>query len=348
MRELRKDPITGRWVIIAAERGKRPTDFVGSSIQMRGGFCPFCYGNEDHTPSEILCYRSDGGASNTPGWMLRVVPNKYPALGIEGSLNRQGEGLFDKMNGIGAHEVIIETPDHNASLATLSEQAVEDVLWAFRDRMLDLRKDKRFRYILIFKNHGEAAGASLEHSHSQLIALPIVPKLVREEIEGSKAHYSFKERCVYCDIIRQELDSCSRVIDENADFVVISPYAPRFPFETWLLPKTHVSCFEEAQKREYQNLSRILKTTLLKVDQVLGHPPYNMVIHTSPITESLNDFYHWHIEIMPKLSKIAGFEWGTGFYINPVPPEEAARALREVAITSSAITEQKVGVKREP
>jgi len=343
--ELRKDPITGRWVIIAAERGKRPTDFARFPVKTAGGFCPFCYGHESHTPPEILSYRTDGSASNSPGWMLRVVPNKFPALGIEGDLNRQGEGLFDKMNGIGAHEVIIETPDHHATLATLGEQAVEDVLWAFRDRMLDLKKDKRFRYILIFKNHGEPAGASLEHSHSQLIALPIVPKLVREEIEGSKAHYSFKERCVYCDIIRQELDSKARIIDENPDFVVIAPYAPRFPFETWLLPKTHDSCFEDAQKREYQNLSRIIKSALLRIDQVLDHPPYNLVIHTSPITETLNDFYHWHIEIMPKLSKVAGFEWGTGFYINPMPPEESARLLREAIVPGSAESRSRIEIQ---
>ena len=332
MPELRKDPITGRWVIIATDRGKRPSDFVKETVQIKGGFCPFCYGNEDKTPPEILCYRSDGGGRNSPGWNLRVVPNKFPALGIEGNLNRQGEGLFDKMNGIGAHEVIIETPDHHATLATISEQAVEDVFWAFRDRMLDLKKDRRLRYILIFKNHGEAAGASIEHSHSQLIALPIVPKLVREEIDGSKAHFSFKERCVYCDIIRQELSSGSRVIDENQDFVIIAPYAPRFPFETWILPKTHDACFENAQKREYQNLSKILKTILLKVDRVLDYPAYNLVIHTSPITEAINDFYHWHIELMPKLSKIAGFEWGTGFYINPVRPEDSAKFLREASL----------------
>ena len=332
MPELRKDPITGRWVIIATDRGKRPSDFVKETVQIKGGFCPFCYGNEDKTPPEILCYRSDGGGRNSPGWNLRVVSNKFPALGIEGNLNRQGEGLFDKMNGIGAHEVIIETPDHQATLATISEQAVEDVFWAFRDRMLDLKKDRRLRYILIFKNHGEAAGASIEHSHSQLIALPIVPKLVREEIDGSKAHFSFKERCVYCDIIRQELDSGSRVIDENQDFVIIAPYAPRFPFETWILPKTHDACFENAQKREYQNLSKILRTILLKVDRVLDYPAYNLVIHTSPIVETINDFYHWHIELMPKLSKIAGFEWGTGFYINPVPPEDSAKFLREASL----------------
>ena len=327
--EFRKDPITGRWVIIATDRSKRPTDFPGTAVRIKGGFCPFCYGNENNTPPEILSYRSDGSQRDAPGWMLRVVPNKFPALRVEGNLNRQGEGIFDKMDGVGAHEVIIETPDHNAKLSTLKEQAVQDVLWAFRDRMLDLKKDKRLRYVLIFKNHGEDAGASLEHSHSQLIALPIVPNLVREEIEGSKVHYSFKERCVYCDIIRQELSSGDRVIDENQDFVVIAPYAPRFTFETWILPKTHDACFEDAQKSEYENLARILKSTLQRIDHVLNQPAYNLVIHTSPFTEAVTNYYHWHIEIMPKLSKIAGFEWGSGFYINPVPPEDSAKFLRE-------------------
>jgi UDPglucose--hexose-1-phosphate uridylyltransferase len=330
--ELRKDPITGRWVIIATDRGKRPSDFIRNRVQITGGFCPFCYGHEDMTPPEVLCYRADGGAKNTPGWKLRVVPNKFPALKIEGDLNRQGEGLFDKMSGIGAHEVIVETSDHNLTLATMSEQAVEDLFWAFRDRSLDLKKDRRFRYILLFKNHGEAAGASLEHSHSQIIALPIIPKLVKEEIDGSKAHYEFKERCVYCDIIRQELHDGLRMIDENEDFVAIAPYAPRFPFETWILPKLHDSCFEDAQKREYQNLAQLLKRLLLKLDLVLEHPSYNLVVHNSAVSEMYNDYYHWHIEIMPKLSKVAGFEWGTGFYINPVTPEDAAKHLREASV----------------
>jgi UDPglucose--hexose-1-phosphate uridylyltransferase len=330
--ELRKDPITGRWVIIATDRGKRPGDFVHSVVQVTNGFCPFCYGHEDMTPPEVLSYRTDGGAKNTPGWNLRVVPNKFPALKIEGNLNRQGEGLYDKMNGIGAHEVIIETPNHNLSLANMRDESVEDLFWAFRDRVLDLKKDHRFRYILLFKNHGEAAGASLEHSHSQIIALPIIPILVKEELDGAKAHFEHKERCVYCDIIRQELHDGLRVIDENEDFVAIAPYAPRFPFETWLLPKVHDSCFEDAQKREYQNLSKLLKRVLRKMERVLDQPAYNLVIHNSTVTDLYNDYYHWHIEIMPKLSKVAGFEWGTGFYINPVTPEDAAHHLREASV----------------
>ena len=249
MPELRKDPITGRWVIIATDRALRPTDFVRDKVQIRGsGFCPFCNGNEKKTPPEILSYRKDGSARDTPGWSLRVVPNKFPALGIEGTLNRHGEGVYDKMNGIGAHEVIIETPQHNLTLATMPTRSVEDALWAYRDRILDLEKDRRFKYILIFKNHGEAAGASLEHTHSQLIALPVVPKRVREEVDGAREHYNFKERCIFCDIIRQEKERSARLIAENQAFLVLAPFAARFPFEIWIIPKTHQCAFENPRK----------------------------------------------------------------------------------------------------
>jgi UDPglucose--hexose-1-phosphate uridylyltransferase len=331
--ELRKDPITGRWVIIATDRAKRPSDFVRERVEIRGsGFCPFCYNNESKTPPEVMAYRPDGSARDTPGWTLRVVPNKFPALRIEGTLNRQGEGLYDRMEGIGAHEVIIETPDHQKTLATLPPQAVEDVLWAFRDRIVDLKKDRRFKYILIFKNHGDAAGASLEHTHSQLIALPVVPKRVLEELEGAAEYYRYKERCIFCDIILQEAQSGIRMVAENEAFVAIQPFAPRFPFETWLIPKAHQSAFEESMTPEYAKFAVILKDMLSRLEHVLEQPAYNYVIHTSPLPETSNDYYHWHMEIMPKLTKMAGFEWGTGFYINPTPPEEAARFLKEAAV----------------
>jgi UDPglucose--hexose-1-phosphate uridylyltransferase len=335
--ELRKDPVTGRWVIIATDRAKRPTDFVREKVQIHGsGFCPFCYGNESKTPPEIHAYRSDGSARDTPGWTLRVVPNKFPALGIEGVLNRQGEGLYDKMNGIGAHEVIIETPNHKLTLATMPTRSVEDTLWAYRDRIIDLKKDRRFKYILIFKNHGEAAGASLEHTHSQLIALPVVPKRVREEVDGARGHYTFKERCIFCDIIRQETEKGVRLILENQDFVALAPFAPRFPFETWIVPKLHQCAFEECQKHEFEQLAPLLKDMLARLDRVLDYPAYNYIIHTSPIGEAAEDYYHWHLEIMPKLTKVAGFEWGTGFYINPTPPEESAKFLRETSVPVAA------------
>ena len=339
MPELRKDPVTGRWVIISTDRGKRPTDFVRESVQIKGtGFCPFCYGNEAKTPPEVLAFGRNGSGKDAPGWSVRVIPNKFPALGIEGDIDRQGEGLFDKMNGIGAHEVIVETPDHKMTLATLPDKAIEEVLWAYRDRMLDLKNDKRFRYILLFKNHGEAAGASLEHTHSQLIALPIVPKRVREEVDNARHYYDEKERCIFCDMIRQEVETGTRMIIQNASFVAIAPYAPRFPFETWILPKQHSSSFENQSSAIYGNLAKLLRDILARVDSVLAKPAYNFVIHTSPIGEEINDHYHWHIEMMPKLTKVAGFEWGTGFYINPTPPEEAARVLREAQVETSVNT----------
>jgi UDPglucose--hexose-1-phosphate uridylyltransferase len=337
--ELRRDPITGRWVIISTERGRRPSDFVRESVQAKGSpNCPFCYGNESKTPPEILAYgrNGDSGGRDTPGWTIRVVPNKFPALGIEGDLGREGDGLFDRMNGIGAHEVIIETPDHMKTLATLPDKSVEDMLWAYRDRMLDLKNDRRFRYILLFKNHGEAAGASLEHPHSQLIALPIVPKRVREEVDSAHRYYGDKERCIFCDMIRQETEERVRVIQENEHFICMAPYAPRFPFETWILPREHSSSFENHPAREIPALAALLHESLARLDNVLARPAYNYVIHTSPIGEEMNEHYHWHIEMMPKLTKIAGFEWGTGFYINPTPPEEAARFLREAQVPTAA------------
>jgi UDPglucose--hexose-1-phosphate uridylyltransferase len=329
--ELRKDPVTGRWVIISTDRQKRPNDFVLERARIIGReHCPFCPGHEALTPPEIMSYRQNGGAPNAPGWDVRVVPNKFPALQVEGMLDREGEGMFDRMNGIGAHEVIIETPDHNRTLASMSEPEIERVLFAYRDRIGDLKKDFRLRYILIFKNHGAAAGATLEHTHSQLIALPIVPDFVREEIDGARRHFAAKERCVYCDIVHQEIRDGRRVILENADVVALAPYAPRFAFETWLLPKRHGARFEEAPRHEYEGLARMIKAVLQRIDRALESPAYNLILHTSPFSEDTSEVYHWHLELMPKLTKVAGFEWGTGFYINPTSPEEAARVLRGV------------------
>ena len=332
MPELRKDPITGRWVIIATDRAKRPADFAREQVVPQGGrFCPFCPGHESKTPPEVLAYRPNGGP-NSPGWTLRVVPNKFPALRVEGDLQREGEGLYDKMSGIGAHEVIIETPDHMATLSDVEEKRIEDLFWAFRDRVNDLKKDSRLRYTLFFKNHGESAGATLEHSHSQLIALPIVPDFVREELEGAKRHYEAKERCVYCDIVRQELAAGTRVVIDSDHFLVISPYAPRFPFETWVVPKLHHSHAETISPQVIQDLASVMRSTLRRIDKTLERPPFNFVLHTAPLQETSIPHYHWHIEIIPKLTRVAGFEWGSGFYINPTPPEESAKFLRDATL----------------
>ncbi|MCK4739224.1 MAG: galactose-1-phosphate uridylyltransferase [Deltaproteobacteria bacterium] len=333
MPELRKDPIIGRWIIISTERGMRPADFIVTPPRTKGGFCPFCPGNEASTPDEITAYRNNDSKPNTKGWHVRVVPNKFPALKVECQLDRTGDGVYDKMQGVGAHEVIIESPDHNETLGTISTKQFEEVLWAYRDRIIDLKKDERLRYILIFKNHGEAAGASLEHPHSQLIALPIIPKRVGEELSGSLEYYKFKERCIFCDIIRQEKNQQERIVTENKDFIAITPYAPKAPFEVWILPKVHESNFENSQKHIYENLSTIFTDIIKRMNQVLNNPPYNYILHSAPVRngEMLNHF-HWHFEIMPTLTKTAGFEWGSGFYINPTPPEEAATFLRNVKI----------------
>lgn len=332
MPELRKDPVSGRWVIISVERGKRPSDFMSPSQKRKaGGFCPFCPGNEHTTPPEILAFRDTNTPPNTPGWTLRVVANKFPALQIHGDLNKRGEGVFDMINGVGAHEVIIETPDHLQSLATAPLKTVEDVLWSFFFRISDLKKDTRLRYVLIFKNEGEIAGASLEHTHSQLIALPIVPQRVKEEMDNSKKYFDSKERCLICDIINQELEKGKRIVGENDHYVALAPFAARDPFETWVLPKRHESSFGPKDKSFYA-LAELLQRTLKQLDKVLDTPPYNFMLHTSPFKEEQNEYYHWHIEILPRLTKRAGFEWGSGFYINPTLPEEAAKFMREAKI----------------
>lgn len=333
MSELRKDPVSDRWVIISTDRARRPSDFARESVPAisSGRVCPFCPENESKTPPEVLAYRN-GSAPNTPGWSLRVVPNKFPVLGIEGELSREGEGMFDRMQGIGAHEVVIEAPEHVLSMTEISEHSIEQVLWAFRDRVNDLKNDLRLKYVLLFKNHGAGAGATLEHTHSQLIALPVVPKRVLEELEVAEGYYEFKERCLFCDLIRQETKAGTRVVTETDQFVVVEPYAPRFPFETWILPRNHRSHYEAVDGGEVNNLAWVLRSTLRKLEKVLERPPYNIMIHTAPLQDPANPYYHWHIEIIPKLTRVAGFEWGTGFYINPTPPEEAAQFLRDAGL----------------
>lgn len=336
MPELRKDPIIGRWVIISSARGRRPSAFRSVPMHKAAAQCPFCPGNESATPPEVLAYRDADSEPNKPGWGLRVISNKYPALVVEGTLNRAPDGIYDRMDGIGAHEVIIETNQHELDMADMPVERIRDVFWAYRERMIDLARDTRFKYILVFKNHGEAAGASLEHSHSQIIATPIVPKRVIEEIEGAKRHYQIRERCIYCDIVRQELSQDIRVVRDHDAFVVLEPYASRFPFETWVIPKTHQSHFLDMSDGDYLTLAHTMKDTLQRLKQALNNPPFNFMLHTRPSSSEHREFYHWHIEIIPKLTKVAGFEWGTGFYINPTPPEEAAAFLRNLSVGEEA------------
>jgi len=331
MNELRRDPITGRWIIVLLGKIPTVTDFKVEPYTKNAEKCPFCWGNEAQTPPEIIAHRKSG-PPNSPGWTTRVVPNKFPALRIEGALNKEGMGVFDVMNGVGAHEVIIDTPEHYKDFADLTSSEAEEVVWAYVARSLDLRGDKRFKYILIFKNFGKVAGASLEHPHSQLIALPIVPKRVLEEIEGAAKYYEYKERCVFCDMLREEIEEKDRIIYEDANCIGFCPYVSRFPYEVWILPKKHNSDFAGIPRDCVPNFARAMRDCLARIKALLQDPPYNFIIHTSPINGHERNDYHWHVEIMPKLAKVAGFEWGSGFYINPVPPHIAAKNLLSVKL----------------
>jgi len=340
MPELRKDPVVGRWVIIATERSRRPTNFAPQSKARTGGFCPFCAGNEDKTPPAVYAARPTPGPVNAPGWTVRVVPNKFPALQIEGVLDRHGEGLYDKMNGVGAHEVVIESPDHDVELADLPAPHIQQVLLAYRDRIIDLQRDARLRYVLIFKNQGALAGATLEHTHSQLIATPIIPRVLQEELEGSRRYWELKERCVFCDIVRQESgeNNGKRVVAMSERFIALEPFAPRFPFETWILPRRHDASFQSTDDPagEYLELATLLRDTLRRLNRALDRPPFNFVLHTAPVSDGDLEYYHWHFEIMPHLTHVAGFEMGSGFHINPTPPEDAAQYLRQITLDEAA------------
>ncbi|MGE5197182.1 MAG: DUF4931 domain-containing protein, partial [Deltaproteobacteria bacterium] len=235
MAELRRDPIVGRWVIVDTDHPTKPEDFEHEQVVLKGGECPFCYGNEAMTPPEIDAYRYSDTRPNTPGWQVRVVPNKFPALQIEGNLDKRGVGIYDMSSGLGAHEVMIETPYHNKDIPDLSNEEIERFITMNCRRAQDLIRDRRFKYIMIFKNYGFAAGASLEHPHTQMIALPMVPKNVMEEIKGAQNYFDYRERCIFCDVIRQEIQEVERVILENKYFISFCPFVSRFPFEIWII-----------------------------------------------------------------------------------------------------------------
>lgn len=333
MSELRRDPINGRWVIVDTEHPSSPSDFEYEHLRWRDGICPFCYTHETMTPPEIDAVRPAGGAANTPGWQVRVVANKFPALEIEGELDKRGLGMFDMANGVGAHEIIIETPDHSRDISELPEEQVEKIIAMYCRREKDLSKDERFKYIIIFRNYGPAAGASLEHAHTQLIALPMVPKNVAEEMKGAHNYFVFRDRCIFCDIIRQEREEKERLITENKSFIAFCPYVSRFPFEFWIMPRKHKGCFCTMTADETKQLASILKESLTKLKIIFPEVSYNYMVHTAPLNggETCGDdgSYHWHIEVTPQLTRVAGFEWGTGFYSVVTPPELAAHFYRD-------------------
>ena len=340
MTQMRKDIFSGRWVIVADSDALQPSDLRFKKFGRDTAFCPFCEASEHLTPPEVFAIRPPGSPANGPGWSVRVVPNSKPRLRIESDLGRRAEGFYDLMNGVGAHEIIVETPRHDRALHELEVAEIVNVFRAYVARITDLHRDERMRYVLIFKNHGEEAGAhTTTHSISRLMALPVTPRAIKNKLVISRDYYAHKERCIYCDVVRQELKDGRRLIAENEDFVAFAPFASRFPFEMNVFPKSHSSAFHQISSHQIENLAQILRDVLQKLDHTLGGPPYNLSLQDRPrlrqkqgYWETIEHDFHWHLEILPQVSPIAGFEWASGFFYNPVPPELAAKVASSVAI----------------
>lgn len=335
MPELRQDPTTKEWIIIATERAKRPHDFRRNqekeALPLYDETCPFCPGNEAKTPKEVLAYR-EAGSADSRGWRVRVIPNKFAALVPEGETTRRLLGnFFRQMDGVGYHEVIVETPAHNRVIPEMQQSEVEEILRAYRERHLALRDDRRVRYILIFKNHGEAAGTSLAHPHSQLAATPVVPANLRNKYDEAIRYYDATGRCIYCDVLDAELASGERIVLETKHFAVFHPFASQTPFETWIVPKRHCPSFAQITPEETCDLAAVLKDVLARLAHALNDPDYNYVINSAPVGGEDEEFHLWHIQILPRLTRIAGFELGSGMRINIAKPEDTARFLREAA-----------------
>jgi len=333
MPELRLNPATKDWVIIATERAKRPEEFGSGILPVTSeekDHCPFCPGREDLTPSEIIAYRTYGTAPNTPGWWIRIIPNAYPALVPQGGQERfMTDDFFTYMNGLGDHEVIIESPEHSQTIATMDQKQVEEVFLAYRERYAALARDPRFELVILFKNHGATAGTSLRHPHSQIIAAPITPLHIRNRIEAAMHYFDDHGSCVYCDMVEKEIKLKDRIVSESDNFVAFEPFASRSPFETWVMSKKHCSSFEFIVPEQTKELAFIMRGVLAKLYRSLNNPDYNLVLRSSPVHEKNVEYFHWHFMIVPRVSAVAGFELGSGIYINTVIPEAAAQYLRD-------------------
>jgi len=337
MHELRKDILLGRWVAVLSE-SKPPADYtLQTSNQLKVSNCNLCPGREQETPDEIASIRKTATSPNQSGWWVRAVPSFKPVFQIEGDLGRRAIGIYDRMNSIGANEIIIESPDHAIRPEDMGLEQMIRVIRLYRDRIADLEKDSRLRYILIYKNSGEIAGETVSHPVSHLMATPMIPKIVKDELDNAKQYFSYKERCIFCDIISEELRTGERIIFETKHFLAFCPYAAIFPFTSWIIPKRHSCAFQEISYDEMEDMGLMLMTLLKKLRQAFIDPPFNYFIHTAPNMvprrnhwHTLGEDFHWHLEIIPRLIRTSGFEWGSGFYILPTSPEDAAKYLREV------------------
>ena len=328
MPELRQNILTREWVIIATERAKRPEDFgkkkEGKVIPAYSPQCPFCPGNERLTPPQTYV------VPNTGGWRIRVTPNKFAAVSYEGELRRTVKGIRRTITGVGVHEVIVETPEHNRPAALLDDVQVELLVETYLNRFSFASKDPRVEQVTIFKNHGEAAGTSLEHPHSQIIGTPIITGQLRDRLINALKHFDEYGECIFCHVMEQELKDRTRIVLETEHFVTFVQYAALTPFSMLIMPRRHMACFAEINDSEAADLARNLRRTLLKLYHGLHDPDFNYTIRTAPIENRGVKYYHWYLSIIPRLTKVAGFELGSGMFVNVSLPEENARFLREV------------------
>ncbi len=330
MPELRYNLVTGDWVIFSPERSKRPDAHGRPQAPPLGPVhletCPFCSGNEEKTTGETA--RSESGGS----WLVRSVPNRFPALCPEGTPKHAGGGYTRSMTGVGRHEVIIESPHHNGTTALFPPEHVREILRISRARMVAFYQDPRVEHVILFKNHGESAGSSLDHPHSQIVGTPVVPGQVRVRIEQALRQYDELGECLTCHALRQELTTRTRLIEENDDFAAFIPYAALSPFHIWIVPKRHQSHFGDVEEPQLMSLAHTLLRTLRRVHLGLGNPPFNYVVRSLSPREAEARYYHWYLSIVVRVTRTAGFELGTGMFINTALPEESARYLRDVPL----------------
>lgn len=331
MSDLRRDMVKDTWVVVATDRALKPNDFPINKQEMQNTdlnnvICPFCEGNESFTPEEIACYRSNKTLPNSPGWHIRTIPNKFSAFELDGILKKEYSGIYSSLNGLGTHEVVIETPRHGIDLPAYSIRRIEMILTMLKSRYNELSKDERIKYVHIYKNRGLYAGASLGHSHSQIVGLPINPN----KNKGLAGYFDKTGHCLVCDIIKQEIREQTRVVGETEHFVLVCPFAPRFSYETWILPRKHCAHFGEINEEEIAELAVVLRYFTRAMLKSLDDPSFNIVFVSSPVNiDCSSEAYHWYIEINPRLIVTAGLEIGTGYYVNPVAPEISAGILRE-------------------
>jgi UDPglucose--hexose-1-phosphate uridylyltransferase len=334
MSQWRQDPLTGRWVIIAADRGRRPNEFRLAARTAGGAdACPFCPGREDRTTPEVAAFgRPAGAGPDTPGWRARAFPNMYPALDGNPSAPAAAPDDLVVRPGVGSHEVVVYTPDHDAGPATAGAAGLADLLLMLRDRTRALAAEPDRRYVLAFVNHGPESGATLAHPHAQVIAAPVVPDTVRAKVQRFTAAHGPGD-CLLCGLARQEEARGDRLVAADEDGIVLAPWASRLPYEMLLVPRRHAADLAGVDDGEATRLAALLARVLQGLEAIHPDPPLNLVVHGAPLVRSDDDAaaaaaFHWHIEILPRLTRLAGFEAGTGFHINAVPPETAARRLR--------------------